>query len=428
MFAVTRFRATGDDAAALAAAVHRCWARWGATGVPRRRTRAGRRRPGPVGAGHPLGRRRLLPAGAVGRRGEDRRRARVGARPGRAGRLRHRLTPPRGPRRRRPTLRSVASRTRSARHARKRKRRMDRVEHDLSAEQWAALKEAWGGCAYCGATGKPLQRDCVLPSPAAGATRSTTSLRPAARATPASATTRSPAGCGASGSTSAPSSSATSRSRRDPRRAVPLRRRGAPRRSPGLPGGVARARRGAPPLGSAGPADPTSTGAPFSMTDSPRPVDAETPSGVADPTRDIRLPALPDRPPSVLPREWSDLHPPSAASGSPAPSSSGDEPAAHGASAVDLQTDELEPPRGRSRERTIAFVSPEMARGRPMPTVARTPRRRRRWPWIVLALLPLVVIIVSGLWWLLLLRATSSAGRARPKTPDGRRTTPTIEP
>jgi len=39
---------------------------------------------------------------------------------------------------------------------------MDRLEHDLTDEQWAALKMAWGGCAYCGATGKPLQRDCVL--------------------------------------------------------------------------------------------------------------------------------------------------------------------------------------------------------------------------------------------------------------------------
>jgi len=38
---------------------------------------------------------------------------------------------------------------------------MGRVEHDLSVEQWTALKEAWGGCAYCGATGTPLQRDCV---------------------------------------------------------------------------------------------------------------------------------------------------------------------------------------------------------------------------------------------------------------------------
>ena len=40
---------------------------------------------------------------------------------------------------------------------------MARVEHDLSAEQWTALQSAWGGCAYCGATGTPLQRDCVLP-------------------------------------------------------------------------------------------------------------------------------------------------------------------------------------------------------------------------------------------------------------------------
>ncbi len=39
---------------------------------------------------------------------------------------------------------------------------MRRVEHDLSAEQWSALKAAWGGCAYCGATSMPLQRDCVL--------------------------------------------------------------------------------------------------------------------------------------------------------------------------------------------------------------------------------------------------------------------------
>lgn len=38
---------------------------------------------------------------------------------------------------------------------------MAAVEHDLSAEQWAALQEAWGGCAYCGAVDRPLQKDCV---------------------------------------------------------------------------------------------------------------------------------------------------------------------------------------------------------------------------------------------------------------------------
>jgi 5-methylcytosine-specific restriction endonuclease McrA len=39
---------------------------------------------------------------------------------------------------------------------------MARVEHDISATQWSALKAAWGGCAYCGAADRPLQRDCVL--------------------------------------------------------------------------------------------------------------------------------------------------------------------------------------------------------------------------------------------------------------------------
>ena len=61
------------------------------------------------------------------------------------------------------TLGAMAvSRSRKARAARRRKRRMERVEHDLSDEQWVALKVAWGGCAYCGVTDKPLQRDCVL--------------------------------------------------------------------------------------------------------------------------------------------------------------------------------------------------------------------------------------------------------------------------
>ena len=39
---------------------------------------------------------------------------------------------------------------------------MDRVEHDLTDDQWTALRTAWGGCAYCGATKVALQRDCVL--------------------------------------------------------------------------------------------------------------------------------------------------------------------------------------------------------------------------------------------------------------------------
>src|SRR3990170_3393139 len=56
----------------------------------------------------------------------------------------------------------AVNRTRRATAARRRKRRMDAVAHDLSDVQWAAIQASWGGCAYCGATGVPLQRDCVL--------------------------------------------------------------------------------------------------------------------------------------------------------------------------------------------------------------------------------------------------------------------------
>lgn len=40
---------------------------------------------------------------------------------------------------------------------------MARVEHDLTDEQWAALMDAWGGCAYCGSDGAALQKDTMLP-------------------------------------------------------------------------------------------------------------------------------------------------------------------------------------------------------------------------------------------------------------------------
>ncbi len=40
---------------------------------------------------------------------------------------------------------------------------MDRVDHDLTPEQWAALQREWGGCAYCGTVDGRLERDCVLP-------------------------------------------------------------------------------------------------------------------------------------------------------------------------------------------------------------------------------------------------------------------------
>ena len=56
----------------------------------------------------------------------------------------------------------AVSRSRRSRAARKRKRRLGLVVNDLTAEQWAAIQDAWSGCAYCGATEGSLQRDCVL--------------------------------------------------------------------------------------------------------------------------------------------------------------------------------------------------------------------------------------------------------------------------
>lgn len=48
------------------------------------------------------------------------------------------------------------NRTRQARAARKRKRRMDAADNDLTAAQWAAIRAAWGGCAYCGTTDEAM--------------------------------------------------------------------------------------------------------------------------------------------------------------------------------------------------------------------------------------------------------------------------------
>ncbi|MBX7431375.1 HNH endonuclease [Mycobacterium sp. Y57] len=55
-----------------------------------------------------------------------------------------------------------ARNTRRARAARRRKRRVDSVVNDLTDRQWAAIKAAWNGCAYCGSADGVLQRDCVM--------------------------------------------------------------------------------------------------------------------------------------------------------------------------------------------------------------------------------------------------------------------------
>ena len=55
-----------------------------------------------------------------------------------------------------------ATNSRRARAARKRKRRMDDAQNDLTAAEWATVQAAWNGCAYFGATDRLLQRDCVM--------------------------------------------------------------------------------------------------------------------------------------------------------------------------------------------------------------------------------------------------------------------------
>lgn len=54
-------------------------------------------------------------------------------------------------------------RSRRARAARKRRRRFLAADNDLTADQWGAIRAAWGCCAYCGDAGSALQKDCVLP-------------------------------------------------------------------------------------------------------------------------------------------------------------------------------------------------------------------------------------------------------------------------
>lgn len=57
----------------------------------------------------------------------------------------------------------MAGRTMKQRAARRRKRRLGSKIQDLTPVQWAEIKQAWGGCAYCGSIGVPLQKDCVVP-------------------------------------------------------------------------------------------------------------------------------------------------------------------------------------------------------------------------------------------------------------------------
>jgi hypothetical protein len=148
----------------------------------------------------------------------------------------------------------------------------------------------------------------------------------------------------------------------------------------------------------------------------------DDPPAPADRTRDITLPPLPDRAPPALPKAWAGLSSPSrldspttAVDGLVPPPVAPPEARVEQAEEVDpaveearrlatSRTDEiLPPPTPVVRQRTLAFSSPEM-RHRPIEPV-RVESRPRRWPWVVLTLLPILVIAASAIGWLILLRA-----------------------
>lgn len=53
--------------------------------------------------------------------------------------------------------------TRRARASRRRARRLAASGSDLTDAEWFRILDAWARCAYCGADGIALQKDCVLP-------------------------------------------------------------------------------------------------------------------------------------------------------------------------------------------------------------------------------------------------------------------------
>jgi hypothetical protein len=142
----------------------------------------------------------------------------------------------------------------------------------------------------------------------------------------------------------------------------------------------------------------------------------DDPPAPDDRTRDITLPPLPDRPPPALPTAWagfpaaSPLDSPTTAVPGPVappvpPAPQVDSAVEEGRRLARSRTDEiLAPPKPAVRERTLAFSSPEM-RHRPIGPV-RVDRNPRRWPWVVLTLLPVLVIAASAIGWLILLRGS----------------------
>ena len=150
-------------------------------------------------------------------------------------------------------------------------------------------------------------------------------------------------------------------------------------------------------------------------------------SGLADPTRDIRLPPLPGTQPPALPPEWQDVRPPAPEPEGTGPEDPAPEDPAPDAVLAEQPTDQLGSPPPAERDRTLTFdgsaaehwaaghaAPPDRAwssvppASRPIVGPRSRPaagRRSRRWPWVVLTLLPVLVIVVTGVWLLLLMRA-----------------------
>lgn len=61
------------------------------------------------------------------------------------------------------TPRARPSPSRRARASRRRSRRVAASGSDLTTDEWYRILDAWKRCAYCGADGAALQKDCVLP-------------------------------------------------------------------------------------------------------------------------------------------------------------------------------------------------------------------------------------------------------------------------
>jgi hypothetical protein len=120
--------------------------------------------------------------------------------------------------------------------------------------------------------------------------------------------------------------------------------------------------------------------------------------GFDGPTRDIRLPRPAGSPPLVVRPEWS-----SYAAQPDAPS----EPAAlpeKPPRLTEQPTDELPEPTRRPREPTLRFEGGGgFPRPAPAPRIPEQPARSRKWPWVLAALLPVVVIVGSGIWLFVLL-------------------------